>query len=144
MNAREIERSPQERGHDAETDGGISPCTRRLRLLVNRARKEMRRNKKMVRIPQIASIETAIRIYYERIELKNADIMELFGMNLSRGKIVKMKEAAKEIMDEENILSYDATAVNTDAAYRAWGLNIDDLERRLKKLKAYGLQGGAT
>ena len=98
----------------------------------------------MVRIPQIASIETAIRIYYEKIELKNADIMELFGMNLSRGKIVKMKEAAKEIMDEENILSYDATAVNTDAAYRAWGLNIDDLERRLKKLKAYGLQGGVT
>lgn len=98
----------------------------------------------MVRIPQIAGIETAIRIYYERIELKNADIMELFGMNLSRGKIVKMKEAAKVIMDEENIQSYDATAVNTDAAYRAWGLNIDDLERRLKKLKAYGLQGGVT
>lgn len=122
---------------------------RAVKELIIRAKEEMvrsekRRKEEMVRIPQIKSLETAIRIYYEKIELKNADIMELFGVSLSRAKLVKMKEIAKEIMDEENILSYDATAVNTDAAYRAWGLNIDDLERRLKKLKAYGLQGGAT
>lgn len=122
---------------------------RAVKELIIRAKEEMvrsekRRKEEMVRIPQIKSLETAIRIYYEKIELKNADIMELFGVHMSSGKLIKLKELAKEIMDEENILSYDATAVNTDAAFRAWGLNIDDIERRLKKLKAYGLQGGAT
>lgn len=32
-----------------------------------------------VRVPQITSLETAIRLYYERIELSNSDIRELFG-----------------------------------------------------------------
>ena len=32
-----------------------------------------------VRIPQITSIETALQLYYNRIELSGADIKELFG-----------------------------------------------------------------
>ena len=94
----------------------------------------------MVRIPQIAGIETAIRIYYENVEIKNADIRELFGANIGGAKLVKLKKLAKEVMTERNIPSLDATAVNTAAAYEAWGLDIADLEKRWKKLRAMGLE----
>lgn len=36
--------------------------------------------------------------------------------------------------NENNIPCWNAQRVNTEAAYLAWGLSIDDLERRYKKL----------
>ena len=88
----------------------------------------------MVRIPQIQSLEIAIRIYYEKIELRNADIRELFG-SLGSKTICHLKQAAKGKMEENNVPSWDAQAVNTEAAFEAWGLDIADLEKRLNKLK---------
>lgn len=92
----------------------------------------------MVRIPQIQSIETAIRLYYERIELTNTDIRELFG-KISGATISKLKETAREKMREENAPVWNARWVRTDSAYRAWGLNIDDLEKRYARLRKFGL-----
>ncbi len=92
-----------------------------------------------VRIPQLKNIETAIRLYYERIELSNSDIRELFG-NLSSTTMVKLKKKAEEVMTEENIMRWNTLCVNTEAAYKAWGLDIADLERRQKKLVALAKQ----
>ena len=92
----------------------------------------------MIRIPQIQSLETAIRIYYERIELRNADIKELFGC-IGNDRVCKLKRVAKNKMAENDVPSWDAQAVNTEAAFEAWGLNIDDLEKRLNKLKKLNL-----
>lgn len=92
----------------------------------------------MVRIPQLKNIETAIKVYYSRIELSNSDIKELFG-NLSSATIAKLKKSAKEKMIEENIPAYDISRVRTDSAFRAWGLEIKDLEKRLEKLKKLNL-----
>ena len=39
-------------------------------------------------------------------------------------------------MAEENIMARDSYSVNTEAAYRAWGLDIKDLENRYSKLQA--------
>jgi len=39
-------------------------------------------------------------------------------------------------MNERSTPVWNAQRVNTEIAYEAWGLNITDLERRLKKLKA--------
>ena len=86
----------------------------------------------MVRIPQIAGIETAIRIYYENVEIKNADIRELFGANIGGAKLVKLKMLAKEVMTERNIPSLDATAVNT--ALLASSLDIANLLRKILNL----------
>ena len=90
--------------------------------------------KHKIRVPQIKSLETAIRIYYERIELRNADIREIFG-SLGSKTICGLKQAAKDRMKENDIPSWDAKAVNTEAAFEAWGLDIADLEKRLNKLK---------
>ena len=94
---------------------------------------------KTVRIPQITSLETAVRLYYERIELSNADIRELFG-KLAPATIKSLKNKALAIMTERNTPVWNAQRVNTEIAYEAWGLNITDLEHRLKKLKAMGVQ----
>ena len=39
---------------------------------------------KTVRVPQITSLETAIRLYYERIELSNSDIRGTFRETRAR------------------------------------------------------------
>ncbi len=97
--------------------------------------KAKEKNQVRVRIPQITDIETAIRLYYERIELTNADIRELFG-NISSATIAKLKRKANEIMTRENTQMWSAYSVNTEVAFRAWGLDISDLERRYKKLSS--------
>lgn len=89
-----------------------------------------------VRIPQIVSIEAAIRIYYERIELSNSDIREIFGEKRGGATIAKLKNKAREVMRENNRPVWNAQLVNTEDAYTAWGLDINDLERRWKKIQA--------
>lgn len=91
-----------------------------------------------VRVPQIRSIEEAVRLYYERIELSNADIAALF--DTSQGTVYKLKLLARERMAEEDVPAWNARNVNTEVAYRAWGLDIAKLERNLKKLQALRLQ----
>lgn len=49
----------------------------------------------MIRIPEISSIETAIRLYWEKIELSTKDIKELFHP-VGNKKVVMLKETAKE------------------------------------------------
>ena len=86
-----------------------------------------------VRIPNPVSLETAIWIYHEKIQIGNREIKELFGV--SDATALKLKKLAKEQMDAEGILPWNALQVETKAAYRAWGLDIADLEKRYNKLK---------
>ena len=87
-----------------------------------------------VRIPQVADLGVAIKLYYKRIELSNADIETLFGKH-SSSTVAKLKKIAQDKMVEKNIMPLNALCVNTAAAYEAWGLDIDDLEHRFQKLK---------
>ena len=87
-----------------------------------------------VRIPQLVSLETAIKLYYTHSELSNKDIVELFG-KLSSATISKLKKRVYENMAEEGSQIWNANFVNTKVAYRTWGIDIDDLEYRYQKLK---------
>lgn len=93
-----------------------------------------------VRIPQITSLETAISIYYKFGEIGNQQVLELFG-KMSSASLVRLKKLAQQKMIEEDVPCWNATYVNTKAAYAAWGLNIGDLESRYKKLKQLNLIG---
>lgn len=88
-----------------------------------------------VRIPQLVSLETAIRLYYSRIELSNNDIRELFG-KLGSATVVKLKKKARQVMQERGRMAWNAQLVNTEDAFTAWGLDIADLERRHKKIQS--------
>ncbi len=87
-----------------------------------------------MRIPEISSLETAIRLYWEKIELRSSDIKVLFG-RIGSEKVVQLKKQAQELMDERHTPQWNASRVNTKVAYEAWGLDIDDLEKRYNKLK---------
>ena len=91
-----------------------------------------------VRVPQISSVQTAIRIYYEKIELRNQDILELFG-NMSSATVSRLKKKAREQMALDGVTSWTGYGVSTESAYRAWGLDINDLEKRYSKLKDLNL-----
>ncbi len=96
-------------------------------------------SKVTVRIPQITSLETAIRLYYECSELSTPDIRELFGP-LANDTVSRLKRKARELMNERGKLPGDATRVNTEIAYEAWGLDIAKLEYRLNKLRTLGVR----
>ena len=91
-----------------------------------------------VRIPQITSLATAIDIYYKHNELSSKEISELFG-NKCYATIQKLKNKARAEAEAEGKPIFNAANVNTEAAYKAWGLDINDLETRYKKLKELDL-----
>lgn len=91
-----------------------------------------------VRIPQFTDLKTAIELYRTRVELSNADIVKLFGKH-SSSTIVKLKELARQKMAEDKIMYLNAQCVNTEAAYEAWSLDIDDLEQRYMRLQELGI-----
>lgn len=86
----------------------------------------------MVNTPQIASVETAVRLYYEKPFLFNTDIHELFP-SISPATVVRLKKRVREC--NKNTVEYNSKSVRTTVAYETWGLDIEDLEKRLMKLK---------
>lgn len=90
-------------------------------------------------IPLIVGIWEALQIYYRHPELGNAEITELFGKR-SSATICRLKRIAKDEMNAKNILSYGANKVNTTVAFDVWGIDIDDLEKRMQKMKKLNLQ----
>lgn len=84
-----------------------------------------------VHIPKLVSVRRAVEIYYENYELGNREITELFGCGVTTAQ--NLKRLAKAKMAEEGIMQRVSHCVSTDAAYRAWGLDIDSLERRVRR-----------
>ena len=89
-------------------------------------------------IPSITGIEDALRVYYTNSELGNKEITDLFGRR-STATISRLKRMAKDAMNARNVLSYGANKVNTAVAFEVWGIDVKDLERRMKKIKELGL-----
>lgn len=85
-----------------------------------------------------ADIDTALRIYYTYPEIGNKEIKELFG-KIGPNTITKYKKAVQEVQAEREQLTAQSYTVNTELAYEVWGIDVDDLERRRKKLKELGL-----
>ena len=92
----------------------------------------------MVNIPPIASIENALRIYYSHSELGNNEIKSLFGKT-SSNTIARLKRYARDEMMKRNIPSFGINNVNTAVAFDVWGIDVEDLEKRMQKMKALGL-----
>ena len=84
-------------------------------------------------IPQISSIESALRIYYSHSEIGNSEITMLFG-KLAPATIARLKKIVKNEMTSRDMNSYGMNKINTTVAYETWGIDVPDLERRKKKL----------
>lgn len=82
-------------------------------------------------------IETAVRLYYEKPEINNADIASLF--DTGETQTIKIKKAVKAEMAKRGMKSWLPYSVNTKIAFEVWGIDIADFENRLKKLRTlYG------
>ncbi len=93
-------------------------------------------SKTRVRIPNINSLEIVIKKYYEKVELANSDVREIFDVR-SSATVAKLKKIVQEKMIEQGVACWNTQRVNTAVAYQVWGLDISDLERRYKKLKEF-------
>jgi hypothetical protein len=89
-------------------------------------------------IPAITGIETALKVYYSNAELGNKEIEMLFGSH-SSATVSSLKKIVKKKMSDEGVLSYGANRVNTQVAFEVWGIDIKDLERRMRKIKELSL-----
>ena len=89
-------------------------------------------------IPRITSIDEALRIYYTHSEIGNKEITALFG-SLSSATVSRLKRAAKDEMSKQGKMCYGANKVNTTVAYAVWGVDVNDLEKRRKKLRELAL-----
>lgn len=89
---------------------------------------------------QILGIDIALRIYYSYPEIGNKQIRELFG-NLSNSTVTKYKRAVVDRQIENNVKTMGLNTVDTITAYEVWGIDVNSLEWRRKKLQKLGLCG---
>ena len=94
-----------------------------------------------MRIRKPVDAERAVRMYYMYTEIGNNEIKELLGIT-SPSAVVRLKKIARERMTEKGEATFNPNSVNTKSAYEAWGLNIEDLEKRFAKLKKLGMLAG--
>lgn len=78
---------------------------------------------------------TIIEIYYTNHELSASDIKKLF-VKPSSSSVAKLKKIAREKMVEENKTEdvFNAHNVLTECAYRAWKIDIADVEKKYERL----------
>lgn len=81
--------------------------------------------------PKVVSMMTAFNIYYEHYELDSAQIKELFGCSSSTA--TKLKKAARRYQEAQGVMTFSDTTVNTKCAYEAWGIDIADIEKRVRR-----------
>ena len=91
-----------------------------------------------MKVKQITDIETAIRIYYQYPEIDNNQMRELFG-KICSSTAARYKKAVRDEQIKRNVKTMCIESINTTVAYDVWGIDVADLERRLKKLKSLGL-----
>ena len=77
---------------------------------------------------QVKDIQTAVNIYYTYPELGTKQVQQLF--DCGRNKATELKAIARKHQEEEGIITYSRSSVNTRCAYEAWGIDIADLEKR--------------
>ena len=90
-------------------------------------------NYQRVNCPPPVSLEAALRVYYERRELRIGDIMELFGC--SRTRATALRKVALQEQAASDVPLWDNRAVNTKCAYKSWGIDIRELEDALGRLR---------
>ena len=92
----------------------------------------------MAKVVRYKDIDTALRIYYQRPELSNSDLTELFP-GVGESTIARWKKKIHAMEIEEDVRLSQARVINTKIAYKFFGIDIEDLEKRRAKLIRLGL-----
>jgi len=89
-------------------------------------------------IPSITSIENALKVFYENGEIGNKEMKCLFGKR-SSATISRLKRLVKAEMTKRGVPTFNANKINTVVAYELWGIDVVELENRMKKIKELSL-----
>ena len=87
-----------------------------------------------IKLQPIKDMQKAVLIYWNYPEIGNKEIKELFGIT-SSAATARYKKIALDYMTEHKVYARGYTCVNTKAAYEAWGIDVADLEERLKRIQ---------
>lgn len=82
-------------------------------------------------------IAVAIELFYSQNDLCNKDIMRIFGCSSSHASTLKGRVRKQMAEDGVNPVVFDPANVNAEYAFKVWGLDIADLERKYKKLMKF-------
>lgn len=96
--------------------------------------------KTIVNVPKVADPSLAVRLWYEQTEIGTNDVCDIFGC--SKSTAIKLKARAREEMEESKTPSFNSTLVNTECAYRSWGIDVKRLEKGLNRPKLRLCDGG--
>lgn len=84
-----------------------------------------------VNVPSVKSPQSAVKFWYEQTEIGSQEIQEIF--DCSRTTVTQLKNRAREEMRLTGTPSFNSTKVNTECAFRSWGLDVKRLERGLNR-----------
>ena len=94
----------------------------------------------MPSVNKTIDVRFAVRLYYERIWLTNDDIKKLFNINSSSTLARYRRQVLDYFADRNTNPLHRNNKLDTWKAYEAWGLDIEELEKRLRKLQKLNLQ----
>ncbi|MBQ9709466.1 MAG: hypothetical protein IJV67_02460 [Clostridia bacterium] len=81
----------------------------------------------------LENLQEAVELYYGKIELQNADVKKIFGVK-SDSKVASLKKKVQQEMQKRGVPAWTPHGINTYIAFEVWGIDVADLEKRLKKL----------
>lgn len=87
------------------------------------------------------NIPIAVRMFYSKISLTNKDIKAIFSVSADSTAVEIKKEVINYWAKKENGVNpvNHNNRLDTERAFEAWGLDIDKLEYRLKRLRRLNL-----
>ncbi len=83
------------------------------------------------------NIEAAIELYYSQNELSNRDIKTIFGCSDSYVQTLKHRVLRRMAEEQARPVVFEAKNVNCEYAFKVWGLDIDELEQKYRKLQIF-------
>ena len=85
------------------------------------------------------NIKAAIQIYRSTVEISRVEIAAIFGCAVNGSKVQRLKKDALKQMASEGLAPYGYGLVNTKCAFRAWKLDINELEKDYQRYMKLGL-----
>ena len=66
------------------------------------------------------------------------ELSKIFRKN-SKSTVSRLKKLAQKQMVQDEVYTHGMYKINTECAYKSWGLDVEDLEKRRSKLQKLGL-----
>ena len=81
---------------------------------------------------KLPDAEKALKLYYTKTEIDNADIRELFDCNISTA--TRLKNQVRAEMAKIGVKTWLPKNIDVQTAFKVWRIDVETLEKKLTKL----------